>query len=84
MKERCVMRRSGSGYPHAVAAPKSDLEHRDIAELEAELREARAQNARLERELEAAGRELERVKRSRSWRATEPLRAAKARLGGRT
>ena len=52
-------------------------------ELEAELREARAQVARLERELEAIGRELERVKRSNSWRVTEPLRAAKAKLGGR-
>jgi hypothetical protein len=77
------MRTFGSGYPHAVAAPEADSEHRKTAELEAELREARAQNARLERELQAAGRELERVKRSRSWRATEPLRAAKARLGGR-
>jgi predicted SAM-dependent methyltransferase len=34
-------------------------------------------------ELEGAARELERVKRSSSWRVTEPLRAAKARLGGR-
>jgi hypothetical protein len=53
---------------------------RPVADLEAEVRELQAQNARLERELEAAGRELERVKRSRSWRATEPLRTAKARL----
>jgi hypothetical protein len=55
----------------------------DIAELEVELREAKAHAARLERELEAMGRELERVKRSNSWRVTEPLRAAKAKLGAR-
>jgi hypothetical protein len=55
----------------------------DDSELEAELRELRAQVARLERELESTGRELERVKRSNSWRVTEPLRAAKAKLGGR-
>jgi hypothetical protein len=60
-----------------VAAPPDD------SELEAELRELRAQVARLERELESTGRELERVKRSNSWRVTEPLRAAKAKLGGR-
>lgn len=33
--------------------------------------------------LEASARELERVKRSNSWRVTEPLRQAKARLGAR-
>jgi hypothetical protein len=60
------------------AAPTS----REV-ELESELREARGQVARLERELETTGRELERVKRSNSWRVTEPLRAAKAKLGGR-
>jgi hypothetical protein len=54
-----------------------------IADLEAELREARAHAARLERELEATSRELSRVKHSPSWRVTEPLRAAKAKLGGR-
>ena len=52
-------------------------------ELEAELREARAQVSRLEREVETTSRELERVKRSNSWRVTEPLRAAKAKLGAR-
>jgi hypothetical protein len=83
MKERWCWARFASGYPHAVATPEPQSEIRGTAELEAEVRELRAQNARLERELEAAGRELERVKRSRSWRATEPLRAAKARLGGR-
>jgi hypothetical protein len=56
---------------------------RSVADLEAEVRELRAHNVRLERELEAASRELERVKRSRSWRATEPLRTAKARLNPR-
>jgi len=55
----------------------------DVSELEAELRETKAHAARLERELEAMGRELERVKRSNSWRMTEPLRAAKAKLGTR-
>jgi uncharacterized protein YlxW (UPF0749 family) len=53
------------------------------AELEAEVRKARATAARLERELETTSRELERVKRSNSWRMTEPLRAAKAKLGAR-
>jgi hypothetical protein len=55
----------------------------DVSELEVELREAKAHVARLERELEAMGRELDRMKRSNSWRVTEPLRAAKAKLGGR-
>jgi hypothetical protein len=53
----------------------------DVAELESELRTTKAHAARLERELEAMSRELERVKRSSSWRVTEPLRAAKAKLG---
>jgi hypothetical protein len=66
-----------------VASPQPSAATRTVAELEAELRELQAHNARLERDLESAARELERVKRSRSWRATEPLRAAKARLGGR-
>ena len=66
-----------------MATPAPDPEPRAAAELEAEVRELKAHSARLERELDAASRELERVKRSRSWRATEPLRAAKARLGGR-
>jgi len=50
-----------------------------VAELTAEVAALKAQVARLE----AAARELERVKRSNSWRVTEPLRAAKARLAGR-
>jgi chromosome segregation ATPase len=60
-----------------VAAPP------DVSELEAELRELRAQVARLERELESTSRELARMRQSNSWRVTEPLRAAKAKLGGR-
>jgi hypothetical protein len=71
------------GTLNAVASPQSSAEPRTVAELEAELRELQAHNARLQRELDNAARELDRVKRSRSWRATEPLRAAKARLGGR-
>jgi hypothetical protein len=55
----------------------------DASELEAELRELRAQVARLERELETTSRELGRMRQSNSWRVTEPLRAAKAKLGGR-
>ena len=55
----------------------------DVAELEAELRETKAHAARLERELEAMSRDLSRVKQSNSWRVTEPLRAAKAKLGAR-
>lgn len=58
-------------------------EPRTVADLEADLRELQGQLTRVERELETTGRELERVKGSRSWRATEPLRAAKARLSGR-
>lgn len=59
------------------------VETRTVAELEGELRDLQAHTVRVERELETAGRELERLKRSRSWRATEPLRVAKARLGAR-
>ncbi|HEY2055920.1 MAG TPA: hypothetical protein VGH14_18455 [Solirubrobacterales bacterium] len=66
-----------------MATPEPRAETRTVAELEAELDELRTHLTRVERELEASGRELERLKRSRSWRATEPLRAAKARLGGR-
>ncbi|MFT3864544.1 MAG: hypothetical protein QM729_09750 [Solirubrobacterales bacterium] len=66
-----------------MTSPQPSAEPRPAAELEAELREVRAHAARLERELEKASRELERVKRSSSWRVTEPLRAAKAKLGGR-
>jgi hypothetical protein len=51
-----------------------------VAELTAEVAALKSKVARLE----VAARELERVKRSNSWRVTEPLRAAKARLAGRS
>jgi hypothetical protein len=50
-----------------------------VAELRAEVASLKTQVARLE----GAARELERMKSSNSWRVTEPLRQAKARLGGR-
>lgn len=50
-----------------------------LAELTAEVASLKAQVVRLE----VSARELERVKRSSSWRVTEPLRHAKARLSGR-
>jgi hypothetical protein len=60
--------------------PETDAATRDlVAELTAEVTSLKAQVARLE----VAERELERVRRSNSWRVTEPLRAAKARLAGR-
>ena len=60
--------------------PETDAATRDlVAELTAEVASLKAQVARLE----VAERELARVRRSNSWRVTEPLRAAKARLGGR-
>ncbi len=76
-----------TGYPRSVPSPPDGSTGaaptpREV-ELEAELREARGHVARLERELETTSRELERVKRSSSWRVTEPLRAAKAKLGAR-
>lgn len=72
-----------TGYSHPVPTLEPSVETRTVDELKAELRELRAHAGRLERGLEATSRELERIKRSRSWRATEPLRAAKARLGAR-
>lgn len=75
-----------TGYPRSVPSPPDGstaaVPTPREAELEAELREVRAHADRLERRLEATSRELERVKRSNSWRVTEPLRAAKAKLGG--
>jgi hypothetical protein len=67
-----------------VATAEPSPEPPSVAELEAEVQELQARNAQIERDLEATSRELARLKRSRSWRATEPLRAAKARLGGRS
>jgi hypothetical protein len=61
--------------PPPDAEPTAEL----VAELRAEVASLKGQVARLE----AAAWELERVKRSNSWRVTEPLRHAKARLGGR-
>jgi len=61
--------------------PEADAANRElVAELRAEVASLKTQVARLE----VAARELERVRRSNSWRVTEPLRAAKARLGGRS
>jgi hypothetical protein len=61
--------------------PPSDADAKAglVADLMAEVATLRARVA----SLEAAERELKRLKSSNSWRVTEPLRAAKARLGGR-
>jgi predicted SAM-dependent methyltransferase len=67
-----VLRRAG-----AWPAPGTD--GRPAADLAAEVEALRAKLA----ELEPAARELERMKRSNSWRVTEPLRHAKARLSQR-
>ncbi len=65
-----VLRRAGAWPVRRSSAPTA-------AELNAEAAALRNRIA----QLEGAARELERVKRSSSWRVTEPLRAAKARLG---
>jgi predicted SAM-dependent methyltransferase len=67
-----VLRKSGS-YPEAGTNTPT------VAELAAETAALKSKVA----ELEPAARELDRVRRSSSWRVTEPLRAAKARLGHR-
>lgn len=67
-----VLRRAG-------AAPDPAVPPATAPELAAQAAALRSQVGRLEQ----AARELERVKRSSSWRVTEPLRAAKARLGHR-
>jgi hypothetical protein len=59
--------------------PDPDSSAELVAELRAEVASLKSQVARLE----AAARELDRMKSSNSWRVTEPLRHAKARLGGR-
>jgi hypothetical protein len=64
-----VLRKSGADP--APAAPAASA-----PELAAEADRLRAQIAQLERELRG-------LKASSSWRVTEPLRAARARLGGR-
>jgi SAM-dependent methyltransferase len=64
-----VLRRAGADPAPAATAGTA-------AELAAEAERLRTQVGQLERE-------LGRLKTSSSWRVTEPLRAAKARLGGR-
>lgn len=71
-----VLRKAGAD-PAPAAAPQT------VPALAAETEELRARVGRLERELTQAARDLRQVKQSSSWRVTEPLRAAKARLGGR-
>jgi SAM-dependent methyltransferase len=68
-----VLRKSGA-WPAPAGAGGT------IAELSAETAALKNQVARLE----VSARELERVKHSSSWRVTEPLRAAKARLNPRS
>jgi predicted SAM-dependent methyltransferase len=71
-----VLRKAGA-HPEPASPPRT------APELVAEADALRAQVGELERELASAARELRQVKQSSSWRVTEPLRAAKARLGGR-
>jgi predicted SAM-dependent methyltransferase len=68
-----VLRKAGT-YPE----PKAPAE--TAPELAAEVRRLGAQVRRQERALDANDRELRRLKQSSSWRVTEPLRSAKARL----
>jgi SAM-dependent methyltransferase len=68
-----VLRKPG-GWPEPAAPART------APELAAALRQLRAHTSQVERELDTTGRELRRVKQSSSWRVTEPLRAAKARL----
>jgi predicted SAM-dependent methyltransferase len=63
----------------AGAYPRPGTDAPPVAALAAETSRLRSKVA----ELEPAARELDRVRRSSSWRVTEPLRAAKARLGHR-
>jgi SAM-dependent methyltransferase len=71
-----VLRRAGADPAPAAPQPSSP-------ELAAEAARLGDQASGLELELTRTARELQRVKQSPSWRVTEPLRAAKARLGGR-
>jgi predicted SAM-dependent methyltransferase len=63
----------------AGAYPRPGTDAPTVAELAAETAALKSTVARLE----AVERELERVRQSSSWRVTEPLRAAKARLAHR-
>jgi predicted SAM-dependent methyltransferase len=71
-----VLRKVGA-LPEPASSPRT------APELAAEADALRARVGELERELTQAARELRQVTQSSSWRVTEPLRAAKARLGGR-
>jgi predicted SAM-dependent methyltransferase len=63
----------------AGASPEPATDTPNAATLSAEVASLKGDVARLE----VSARELERVKLSSSWRVTEPLRAAKARLAHR-
>lgn len=67
----------------AGASPGPAAPGETAPELAAETQRLRTQISLLERELDKTGRELRHVKQSSSWRMTEPLRSAKARLGRR-
>jgi predicted SAM-dependent methyltransferase len=67
-----VLRKAGAWPDPPTAAPPAAQLATEVATLRTKVKG-----------LEAAERELERIKRSNSWRVTEPLRTAKARLGGR-
>jgi predicted SAM-dependent methyltransferase len=65
------------------AAPAPAAPARTSPELATEVEELRARVIRLEREIAQTERELRQIEKSSSWRVTEPLRAAKARLAKR-
>jgi predicted SAM-dependent methyltransferase len=67
-----VLRKAGPPVAAANPAPTAAELAREVAALRSRVAS-----------LEGSARELDRVKASSSWRVTEPLRAAKARLGGR-
>ncbi len=70
-----ILRKAGDDPPPA-APPET------APDLASEVTRLRGRVAQLEVDREQTARELQRVKQSSSWRVTEPLRAAKARLGG--
>jgi predicted SAM-dependent methyltransferase len=71
-----VLRKAG-GNPEPVAPAET------APELAVEIDRLGSRLAQIEVERAQVARELQRIKQSSSWRVTEPLRAAKARLGGR-